>query len=58
MAAAIANPSFPYAKRHIGIPIFPVFGKINGGRSRYISLFIILSTIIPKTENKNTYNDI
>ena len=30
-AVAIANPKFPYAKRQIGIPILPVFGRIKGG---------------------------
>ena len=30
---AIAKPIFPYANRHNGIPIFPVFGKISGGNN-------------------------
>ena len=31
IAAAIAKPILPYAKRQIGIPILPVFGSIKGG---------------------------
>ena len=33
IAVAIARPIFPYANKHKGIPIFPVFGKINGGNN-------------------------
>ena len=33
IADAIPRPELPYAKRHIGKPIFPVFGKISGGSS-------------------------
>ena len=33
----MARPIFPYAKRHKGIPIFPVFGKISGGNNLNIS---------------------
>ena len=33
IADAIPRPGFPYAKRHIGKPMLPVFGKINGGNS-------------------------
>src|SRR6056300_641347 len=32
-ADATPNPFAPYANRQIGSPIFPVFGKINGGNS-------------------------
>ena len=39
IAAAIPIPNFPYANKHIGIPIFPVFGKINVGNSLIKSFF-------------------
>ena len=37
MDAATPKPSYPYANKHIGNPIFPVFGIINGGSSLIIS---------------------
>ena len=57
IAAAIAKPTLPYAKRQIGIPIFPVFGRINGGRSLNISFPRILRTKIPKIPNIPTYKN-
>jgi hypothetical protein len=47
IVAAIPRPWLPYAKRQIGKPMFPVFGKINGGSSVIISLFRNLRNIIP-----------
>ena len=54
-AAAIARPVLPYAKRQMGMPIFPVLGSINGGSSLYISLLRIFSINIPKIANNPTY---
>ena len=41
----------------MGIPILPVFGRIKGGRSLYISLLRILSTKMPKIANNPTYKN-
>ena len=40
IAAATPNPWDPYANKHIGSPILPVFGIIKGGSSRIISLVL------------------
>ena len=46
--AAIPRPWEPYAKRHIGMPIFPLFGKIKTGTSLMMSLvFNKYKIIIP-----------
>ena len=47
---ATPKPAVPYANRHIGIPIFPVLGKINGGSSLIVSLFKINRKNIPINE--------
>ena len=57
-AAAIARPILPYAKKQIGIPIFPVLGSIKGGSNLYISLLRILSIKIRKIANNPTYKNI
>ena len=38
IAAETPRPWEPYANKHIGNPIFPVFGIVNGGNSLMISL--------------------
>jgi hypothetical protein len=45
IAEATPRPWVPYAKRQIGIPIFPVFGRINGGSS-------ILKSFLRKNRSK------
>ena len=55
IAVAIANPFIPKANRHKGIPIFPVFGRINGGNNLTISLFNNFNTIRPIIEKIPTY---
>ena len=49
IAEATPNPWVPYAKRQIGMPILPVFGKIKDGNSMLKSFFSRESTISPKT---------
>ena len=57
MVAAIPSPWLPYAKRHIGKPIFPVLGNINGGSSVTISLFKNLRKITPVRANPAITNN-
>ncbi len=40
-AEATPRPLVPYAKRHIGTPMFPVLGKIKGGNSLITSFLSI-----------------
>ena len=47
IVAAIPMPNFPYANKHIGIPILPVLGKIKGGNSLIKSFFINIRKISP-----------
>ena len=54
-AVAMAKPILPYANKQSGMPIFPVFGKINGGSNLYISLLRIFKITIPITAKINTY---
>ena len=50
IAAATPKPEVPYANKHIGIPIFPVLGKIKGGNSAIISFFNIYKKNKPINE--------
>ena len=50
MAEATPSPAVPYANKQIGMPIFPVFGKINGGNSLIKSFFNINRNKIPTNE--------
>ena len=58
IAEATPKPSFPYAKRQIGRPIFPQLGKINGGSSLIKSLFCTIRMTNPIIENPITANKV
>ena len=46
------KPWDPYANKHIGRPMLPVFGIINGGNSLIISLvFMRYNIITPVIKN-------
>ena len=49
IAEATPRPWLPYAKRQIGTPILPVFGRINGGSS-------ILKSFLRKKRSKSPIN--
>ena len=47
IAPATPKPWEPYANKHMGKPIFPVLGSINGGNSIIGSFFMKKRKIIP-----------
>jgi hypothetical protein len=51
IAEATPSPAVPYANKQIGIPMFPVLGKINGGSSLMKSFFNNNKNRIPTREN-------
>ena len=55
IAEATPKPAVPYANKHIGTPILPVFGNINGGNSLITSFFKNkeIKPIIRKTTNND-----
>ena len=52
IADATPNPAVPYANKQIGIPMFPVLGKINGGSSLIKSFFNNNKNKTPAIENR------
>ena len=57
IAAETPRPCDPYANKHIGKPILPVLGIVNGGNSLMISLvFRMKSIIIPVIKNGKKNN--
>ena len=54
----MAKPFIPNANKHKGMPIFPVFGRINGGNNLTTSLFNNFKTTIPMIEKIPTYNKV